>query len=135
MAVALLKEPPISPDSDLGPYRRGDYEALPDEWKQRITGMQTACSLLSPARFKIANPDIVRDQQQWVLDAINVAGAWPVSQGAGVTVAVIDSGVDGDVPDLAGLTRIVRDVIEQANALPQKFGLPTLVDGTSGRGR
>jgi Uma2 family endonuclease len=31
MAVALLKEPPISPDSDLGPYRRGDYEALPDE--------------------------------------------------------------------------------------------------------
>ena len=39
------------------------YEALPEEWKQRITGMQTACSLLSPARFKIANPDIVRDQQ------------------------------------------------------------------------
>ena len=31
MAVALLKEPPFSPDSDLGPYRRGDYEALPDE--------------------------------------------------------------------------------------------------------
>jgi Uma2 family endonuclease len=31
MAVALLKEPPISPGSDLGPYRRGDYEALPDE--------------------------------------------------------------------------------------------------------
>ena len=31
MAVALLKEPPLSPDSDLGPYRRRDYEALPDE--------------------------------------------------------------------------------------------------------
>jgi Uma2 family endonuclease len=31
MAVALLKEPPLSPDSDLGPYRRKDYEALPDE--------------------------------------------------------------------------------------------------------
>ncbi len=31
MAVALLKEPPLSPDSDLGPYRRQDYEALPDE--------------------------------------------------------------------------------------------------------
>jgi len=27
------------------------------------------------------------------------------------------------------------DIIEQANALPQKFGLPTLVEGTSGRGR
>src|SRR3954453_9429705 len=31
MTVALLKEPPLSPDSDLGPYRRQDYEALPDE--------------------------------------------------------------------------------------------------------
>jgi Uma2 family endonuclease len=31
MTVALLKEPPLSPDSDLGPYRRRDYEALPDE--------------------------------------------------------------------------------------------------------
>jgi Uma2 family endonuclease len=31
MSVALLKEPPLSPDSDLGPYRRKDYEALPDE--------------------------------------------------------------------------------------------------------
>ncbi|HVY98754.1 MAG TPA: 2OG-Fe(II) oxygenase family protein [Dongiaceae bacterium] len=27
------------------------------------------------------------------------------------------------------------DIVEQANALPLKFGLPTLVDGTSGRGR
>ncbi|HEV8578375.1 MAG TPA: Uma2 family endonuclease [Thermoanaerobaculia bacterium] len=31
MAVALLKEPPLSPYTDLGPYRRQDYEALPDE--------------------------------------------------------------------------------------------------------
>jgi Uma2 family endonuclease len=31
MAVALLKEPPLSPYTDLGPYRRKDYEALPDE--------------------------------------------------------------------------------------------------------
>jgi taurine dioxygenase len=43
---------------------RAAYEALPSEWKQRITGMQTACSLLSPARYKIANPDVLRDQQQ-----------------------------------------------------------------------
>src|SRR5262245_12515212 len=31
MAVALLKEPPLSPYTDLGPYRRKDYEALPDD--------------------------------------------------------------------------------------------------------
>jgi len=31
MALALLKEPPLSPPSGLGPYRRPDYERLPDE--------------------------------------------------------------------------------------------------------
>lgn len=39
------------------------YEALPQAWKERITGMKTANSLLSPARYKIANPDILREQQ------------------------------------------------------------------------
>lgn len=39
------------------------YEALPQVWKERITNMKTANSLLSPARYKIANPDILREQQ------------------------------------------------------------------------
>ncbi|MEO7728286.1 MAG: TauD/TfdA family dioxygenase [Burkholderiales bacterium] len=43
---------------------RAAYEALPDAWKQRVSGMQTANSLLSSARFKIANPDVLREQQE-----------------------------------------------------------------------
>jgi Uma2 family endonuclease len=31
MVVALLQEPPLTPSADLGPYRAGDYLALPDE--------------------------------------------------------------------------------------------------------
>jgi len=31
MAVALLKEPPLTLPTELGPYRRADYDALPDE--------------------------------------------------------------------------------------------------------
>jgi Uma2 family endonuclease len=31
MAVAFLTETPLAPPADLGPYRRRDYEALPDE--------------------------------------------------------------------------------------------------------
>ena len=42
---------------------RAAYAALPDAWKQRITNMQTANTLLSSARAKIANPDILREQQ------------------------------------------------------------------------
>jgi type VII secretion-associated serine protease mycosin len=46
--------------------------------------------------------DSVRSAQQWVLDAVDAPAAWPVTQGSGVTVAVIDSGVQPEVSDLAG---------------------------------
>ncbi len=44
----------------------------------------------------------VRSAQQWVLDSLSVPAAWRQTQGQGVTVAVIDSGVVPDVSDLAG---------------------------------
>lgn len=42
---------------------RAAYEALPEDLKQRITGMKTANTLISSARMGEGNPDIVRDQQ------------------------------------------------------------------------
>jgi len=52
-----------------------------------------------------AAADSIRDNQQWVLNMMNVPAAWSLTQGAGVTVAVIDSGVNPDVSDLAGSVR------------------------------
>jgi len=49
-----------------------------------------------------AQADAVRDQQMWVLDMVHAPSAWPVTQGQGVLVAVIDSGVSPSVSDLAG---------------------------------
>ncbi len=43
---------------------RAAYEALPEDWKRRITDMQTANCLISSARRKIANPDILREQEE-----------------------------------------------------------------------
>ena len=57
----------------------------------------------APALGAVAAPaDAIRTNQQWVLDMLDAEAAWSVTRGAGVTVAVIDSGVNPHVSDLAG---------------------------------
>jgi subtilisin family serine protease len=63
-----------------------------------LCGMVSLALALAPG----ARADNIRDKQQWVLDMINVPAAWEQAQGARVTVAVIDSGVDPNVSDVAG---------------------------------
>lgn len=48
-----------------------------------------------------ASVDRVRDGEYW-LDEYGIRSAWSVTRGAGVTIAVIDTGVDSGVRDLAG---------------------------------
>lgn len=48
-----------------------------------------------------AMADATRDKQYW-LDSYGIREAWKTSQGEGVKVAVIDSGVDASHPDLKG---------------------------------
>ena len=57
----------------------------------------------APALDAAAAPaDAIQARQQWVLNMLNAEAAWSVTRGAGVTVAVIDSGVNPDVSDLSG---------------------------------
>ena len=49
----------------------------------------------------VAHADPVRDAEYW-LDEYGIRAAWNTTRGAGVTIAVIDTGVDGSVPDLRG---------------------------------
>ncbi len=68
---------------------------------------------------------------QWDLARIRVDAAWPRSTGAGVTVAVVDSGVDSAHPDLAGQVLPGADFItgtEGASIDPNGHG--THVAGT-----
>src|SRR3954453_11443742 len=46
---------------------------------------------------------------QWGLSQVHADAAWRVSRGSGVTVAVIDSGVDFTHPDLRGALLPGRD--------------------------
>jgi subtilisin family serine protease len=56
-----------------------------------------------------AHADAVRSAEYWLAD-YGVQAAWNTTRGAGVTVAVIDTGVDGSVADLAGVVTGGTDV-------------------------
>jgi type VII secretion-associated serine protease mycosin len=60
-----------------------------------------ASGLAGAEGARAATLDGIRGSQQWVLDMTDVYPAWQETEGAGVTVAVLDSGVDPDVSDLA----------------------------------
>ncbi|MGW8849134.1 type VII secretion-associated serine protease mycosin [Streptomyces xiamenensis] len=78
--------------------------------RRPLTLVLLLCALLA-AGTPGALADSIRDQQRWALDAINVSGAWETTRGAGITVAVLDTGVDAGHPDLAGAVREGRDLI------------------------
>ncbi|GHI05285.1 type VII secretion-associated serine protease [Streptomyces cellostaticus] len=78
---------------------------MPTRSKQAIRHGQVvsviAGVLLAAVSVTPAYASTVRDQQ-WYLDAMQADQMWKTSTGKGVTVAVIDSGVRDDIPDLRG---------------------------------
>ncbi|WP_433533676.1 type VII secretion-associated serine protease mycosin [Micromonospora sp. CA-263727] len=73
--------------------------------------------------------DQVRDEQ-WQIDKLGARTAWRTSTGRGVVVAVIDSGVDGSHPDLAGQVLPGIDLVSPGGAAePDPVGHGTTVAG------
>ena len=62
-----------------------------------------------------ARADAIRDDQYWLAD-YGIEQAWQTSRGAGVTVAVIDTGVDSSVAELDGAVVGGTDVSGEGSA-------------------
>jgi type VII secretion-associated serine protease mycosin len=86
------------------------------EWACDLTGSNTPAPPSSIVQ--------IRPAELKTLDQIHAPAAWRVSQGSGVTVAVLDTGVDGGAPDLAGVVRFGPDFT--AGADPPGFQPPHL---------
>jgi type VII secretion-associated serine protease mycosin len=69
-------------------------------WARAIAAV-SAGLVLALTAAPVAHADQVRDLEYW-LNEYGFAQAWQTTKGAGVKVAIIDTGVDGSVPDLAG---------------------------------
>src|SRR4029453_4633718 len=76
-----------------------------------LAGGSLAAAVLATALFAApaAHADSWRDKQYWLKES-GITNAWQVSKGAGVKVAIIDSGVDGEHPDLTGAVTGGTDV-------------------------
>ncbi|MGH3305643.1 MAG: S8 family peptidase, partial [Streptosporangiaceae bacterium] len=74
-------------------------------WRVRTAAVAAAALATGWVGLLAATParaDVASSAEQWVISELDLRPAWAHTQGNGVTVAVIDSGVNPDVSDLAG---------------------------------
>jgi subtilisin family serine protease len=88
-----------------------------------LAAASAAILLLSGSSAPVAptavHTDYVRTGEYW-LDQYGIRSAWSTTEGKGITIAVIDTGVDGSVSDLAGAVKGGVDYSGQGASNGQK---------------
>ncbi|MFF0161538.1 type VII secretion-associated serine protease mycosin [Streptomyces sp. NPDC005263] len=82
---------------------------------RRATAAAVLGLLLVGAAGTPASAESTREKQ-WFLDAMKAEQMWQTSTGRGITVAVIDTGVDPDNPDLKGRVLAGKDLAPTSRA-------------------
>ncbi|GHF74742.1 type VII secretion-associated serine protease [Streptomyces mashuensis] len=108
---------------------------------RRVMSALSALAAVVLTQAAVALPAVADDMRskQWYLDAMQAEAMWKVSRGEGITVAVIDSGVDASVPELAGQTVDGTDVSSTVKGPTVDLNghgtnMATLIAGTGAKG-
>lgn len=106
---------------------------------RRLASVPAAAALLAVLTLPAppARADQVRDAATPVLESLNVPRAWTMAKGRGVTVAVLDSGVDADQADLAGSVTVGPDLTRgagPAGARPKRLHGTNMASIIAGHG-
>jgi len=129
----LLKEHGFKPRRELEYARNAWFASAEEGTGHKVFGM--AAKLLALPEVELCHPELVQEivhkaafRDQWHLKRTSIGGntidqhanvevAWPLSEGEGVTIAVIDNGCDMAHEEFAGAGKIVspRDVTNDTN--------------------
>jgi S-adenosyl-L-methionine hydrolase (adenosine-forming) len=91
----LTKVPHRLPRGTLVPFTTGLAAVL------TVLGVLGFSPAVAGASMRAGYGNTARDQEWW-LDSLHVTQAWQKSEGSGITVAVLGTGVDASYPGLAG---------------------------------
>ncbi|MFJ5034489.1 type VII secretion-associated serine protease mycosin [Streptomyces sp. NPDC088560] len=114
-------------------HNRSEY----GRWRARAVSA-TVGVLLAGITVTPAHADTVRERQ-WYLDAMHADEMWKSSTGKGITVAVLDTGVQADIPDLRGQVVAGKNYSrhpgdERSDYDGHGTGMAVLIAGTGARG-
>ncbi|WP_432541932.1 S8 family serine peptidase [Kineococcus sp. SYSU DK002] len=125
-----------APDAAAATRLAATLEAAPDisDAQPRTTyalSPDTGAAPLGGRRLLTTDPYL---KYAYHLGAVDAYGAWDLARGAGVTVAVLDSGVDPRQPDLVGRVRDLGNFTRESPAIVVEHGteVATVVAGAYG---